>query len=97
MMTARILHWPKRKVPDTHVRTFWTLKDLTGQSISCQLWAVPTGLELRSLSDDEPCQSVLCSGSHAEVEAAMHAEDWRRALVEAGFCQSHARSETACD
>lgn len=96
-MTARILMWPKREVPARHVRTFWTLTDLTGQSISCQLWAVTAGLELRSLSDDEPCQSVLCRGSHAEVEAAMHAEDWRRALLEAGFGPSHARTESACD
>lgn len=94
-MTARVLRWPKRDATPRHVRTFWTVADAAGQWMSCQLWAVAAGVELRTLSGHEPCRSLRCRGPHAEVEAAMHAEDWRRALVDAGFLEVRIQADAA--
>lgn len=93
--TARVLPWPAPAASPRHVRTFWTVVDATGQWMSCQLWAVAAGLEVRTLSGHEPCRLLQCCGPHAEVEAAMHAEDWRQTVLDAGFLDAPLQADAA--
>jgi hypothetical protein len=57
----------------------------TGKAITCELWEVGTGLEVRAMRTGELHRSELCRGLRARDEAAVHSEDWRQALLVKGF------------
>jgi hypothetical protein len=84
-LTVRFVPRPPRDAPERHLHTFWTMVGPTGKAITCELWELATGLEVRAMRASELPRSELCRGPLARDEAAVHAEDWRQALLAKGF------------
>jgi hypothetical protein len=70
---------------ERHITTYWTFADPTDKPITCELWEVATGFEVRAMRDDELHRSELCRGPAAKDEARAIAEGWRRTLLHHGF------------
>jgi hypothetical protein len=69
------------------VCTVWTMIGPSGKPLTCELWHVVTGLELRLLRNGELHRSHLARGPNATDELAGHADDWARVLRNAGFIE----------
>lgn len=69
-----------------HVTDLWTLRGVTGKDLTCSVWKVATGLELRAgYSVDHLVASELFRGPNADERLAEKADAWRVALVAKGF------------
>jgi hypothetical protein len=80
----------ERAMPtERHLTTYWTIAGPTGKAITCELWEVATGLEVRAMREGELHRSELCRGPAAKDEACAIAEGWRRTLLDHGFLEKH--------
>jgi hypothetical protein len=68
-----------------HVRTCWTFLGPSGREITCGVFRVETGVELRVERAGELVRSQLFLGENAALER--EAADWKQALLAKGFTE----------
>lgn len=78
---------PPRPAPKSeHRATFFTATGPSGRPLTCAVYEVATGLELRlSYSDDDVMRSELFRGVDREERLAEAADAWRLRLIGKGF------------
>jgi hypothetical protein len=77
------------ETPDErHVATLWSMRGPTGKPITCEIWQVATGLEVRAMRAGELYRSQLCRGPVPRDEAIAVANSWRRVLSAKGFSET---------
>lgn len=87
------MHWdgvrrmPVRQdppAPERFVATVWAFTGNAKPPITCELWEVATGLELRVTRAGEFYTTQLCRDAE---DAAIHADAWAAALRAKGFIE----------